>query len=81
MVGVNPKPYPKPHPGRSLQERLRLLSVLVVGGGPTGVEFCGELGDFIRSVRAHDPGRTPVHMWVSSYGGLLAAGLIQPSLR
>ncbi|KAK9842472.1 hypothetical protein WJX81_001619 [Elliptochloris bilobata] len=36
-------------PGRSLQERMRLLSVLVVGGGPTGVEFCGELGDFIRS--------------------------------
>jgi NADH dehydrogenase FAD-containing subunit len=30
---------------------MRLLSVLVVGGGPTGVEFCGELGDFIRSVR------------------------------
>lgn len=39
--------------GRSLQERTRLLSVLVVGGGPTGVEFCGELGDFIRSVRFH----------------------------
>ena len=37
--------------GRTLQERMRLLSVLVVGGGPTGVEFCGELGDFIRSVR------------------------------
>ena len=30
---------------------MRLLSILVVGGGPTGVEFCGELGDFIRSVR------------------------------
>lgn len=67
------------HPGRSLQERLRLLSVLVVGGGPTGVEFCGELGDFIRSVRAHDIGR--ITMWVSSYGGLLAAAPFEPNLR
>ena len=69
------------HPGRSLQERLRLLSVLVVGGGPTGVEFCGELGDFIRSVRSHDTGRITMHMWVPSYGGLLAAGPSQLSLR
>ena len=52
---VNPKILTLPRcmrAGRSLQERMRLLSVLVVGGGPTGVEFCGELGDFIRSVRA-----------------------------
>ncbi|CAK8985529.1 Probable NADH-ubiquinone oxidoreductase C3A11.07, partial [Durusdinium trenchii] len=26
----------------------QLLSFVVVGGGPTGVEFCGELSDFIR---------------------------------
>ena len=69
------------HPGRSLQERLRLLSVLVVGGGPTGVEFCGELGDFIRSVWSHDIGRVTMHMWVSSYGGLLVAGPFEPTLR
>jgi NADH:ubiquinone reductase (non-electrogenic) len=25
----------------------RLLSIVIVGGGPTGVEFCGELCDFI----------------------------------
>ena len=32
---------------RSAAERERMLSVLVVGGGPTGVEFAGELSDFI----------------------------------
>jgi len=26
----------------------QLLNVVVVGGGPTGVEFCGELSDFIK---------------------------------
>lgn len=31
-----------------LEEMQRLLSFVVVGGGPTGVEFCGELADFIQ---------------------------------
>jgi len=31
----------------NLEEMKKLLSVVVVGGGPTGVEFCGELCDFI----------------------------------
>ena len=26
----------------------QLLNFVVVGGGPTGVEFCGELSDFIK---------------------------------
>ena len=34
-------------PGRTLEERKRLLHCVVVGGGPTGVEFSGELSDFI----------------------------------
>ncbi|CAI5458123.1 unnamed protein product [Closterium sp. Yama58-4] len=35
------------------EEKRRLLSCVVVGGGPTGVEFSGELSDFIRrDVRA-----------------------------
>jgi len=33
----------------SEQERRRLLTFAVVGGGPTGCEFCGELSDFLRN--------------------------------
>ncbi|MBA0587569.1 internal alternative NAD(P)H-ubiquinone oxidoreductase A1, mitochondrial [Gossypium raimondii] len=36
-------------PGISEEEKRRLLHCVVVGGGPTGVEFSGELSDFIRS--------------------------------
>lgn len=35
-------------PGLSAAERKKLLTFVVVGGGPTGVEFAGELLDFIR---------------------------------
>ena len=34
-------------PGTSDEERSKLLSVYVVGGGPTGVEFAAELQDFL----------------------------------
>eukprot|EP00850_Spirogloea_muscicola_P019020 SM000181S03545 [mRNA] locus=s181:164316:166881:+ [translate_table: standard] len=34
-------------PGVSEEEKRRLLHCVVVGGGPTGVEFAGELSDFI----------------------------------
>jgi NADH:ubiquinone reductase (non-electrogenic) len=38
--------------GLSAEEKERLLHCVVVGGGPTGVEFSGELSDFItRDVR------------------------------
>lgn len=33
---------------QSDEERKRLLSMVVVGGGPTGVEFAGELQDFFQ---------------------------------
>ena len=33
--------------GISEAEKQRLLQWVVVGGGPTGVEFSGELSDFI----------------------------------
>ncbi|XP_021726621.1 internal alternative NAD(P)H-ubiquinone oxidoreductase A1, mitochondrial-like [Chenopodium quinoa] len=35
-------------PGISDEERKRLLHCVIVGGGPTGVEFSGELSDFIK---------------------------------
>ncbi|RYR46645.1 hypothetical protein Ahy_A07g032404 isoform A [Arachis hypogaea] len=39
-------------PGIGKEEKQRLLHCVVVGGGPTGVEFSGELSDFImRDVR------------------------------
>lgn len=38
--------------GISEEEKKRLLHCVIVGGGPTGVEFSGELSDFImRDVR------------------------------
>ena len=33
-----------------LEERRRLLHFVVVGGGPTGVEFSAEFYDFLRQV-------------------------------
>lgn len=33
--------------GVTEEEKRRLLHCVVVGGGPTGVEFSGELSDFI----------------------------------
>lgn len=44
--------------GRSRSERLRILTTVVVGGGPTGTEFAGELADFINKDLAKiDPER------------------------
>jgi NADH dehydrogenase FAD-containing subunit len=37
--------------GVSAAERRRLLSFVIVGGGPTGVEFSAELHDFVVEVR------------------------------
>jgi NADH:ubiquinone reductase (non-electrogenic) len=34
--------------GTSEAERQRVLHFVVVGGGPTGVEFAGTLNDFVR---------------------------------
>lgn len=33
--------------GISEEEKKRLLHCVIIGGGPTGVEFSGELSDFI----------------------------------
>lgn len=40
--------FPRRTPaGRSLEERAALLHIVIVGGGPTGVEVAGELVDFV----------------------------------
>lgn len=36
-------------PGMSIEERKRLLSFVVVGGGPTSCEFVAELHDFVKN--------------------------------
>lgn len=39
------------------EDARKLLSFCVVGGGPTGVEFCGELTDFLyKDVARYFPG-------------------------
>lgn len=38
------------HPGLSESERKQLLNFVIVGGGPTGVEFGAELYDWIEQV-------------------------------
>ncbi|KAL3740227.1 hypothetical protein ACJRO7_021498 [Eucalyptus globulus] len=44
------------NPGISEEERKHLLHYVVIGGGPTGVEFSGELSDFImKDVGEHFP--------------------------
>lgn len=47
-LSCSPPPESRPVPGLSDTEKRQILSCVVVGGGPTGVEFSGELGDFIR---------------------------------
>ena len=43
------------------EERQRLLTFVVVGGGPTGVEFSGELFDFLQQdVKRYYPKLTPL---------------------
>ncbi|DBA01620.1 TPA: hypothetical protein N0F65_011376 [Lagenidium giganteum] len=39
--------------GVSSAEKRQLLHFVVVGGGPTGVEFCGELSDFLQQDLVH----------------------------
>ena len=48
-------------PTLSDEERQRLLTFVVVGGGPTGVEFSGELFDFLQQdVKRYYPKLTPL---------------------
>lgn len=55
-------------PGMDIEERKRLLHCVVVGGGPTGVEFSGELSDFIQR---------DVHRKFSHVKDLIAVTLIE----
>jgi len=48
-------------PTRTMEEKRALLHIIIVGGGPTGIEFGGELSDFFwRDLYRHFPD-APVH--------------------
>lgn len=68
-------------PGRDPAERARLLHVAIVGGGPTGVEFAGELADFMqRDLYKIDPNRArDMRITLIEADQLLAS--FDPSLR
>ena len=38
-------------PGLTDEQRIQQLTFVVIGAGPTGVELCGELRDFVAQVR------------------------------
>eukprot|EP00897_Mesotaenium_endlicherianum_P007733 jgi/Mesen1/6989/ME000364S06163 len=62
-------------PGTTEEQKRRLLSCVVVGGGPTGVEFSGELSDFIhRDVRSKFPNlRKFLHVSLVEAGEVLSS--------
>ncbi|KAJ9514051.1 hypothetical protein QJQ45_021142 [Haematococcus lacustris] len=56
-------------PGRPLAEWQRLLHIVIVGGGPTGVEVAGELTDFVNEdLRRLYPDRARAMRWVGLWG-------------
>jgi len=58
------------YPGTSEAEQARLLSFLVVGGGPTSVEFASELHDFLRK---------DVHKWYPDLEDRVSVTLVEAS--
>jgi NADH dehydrogenase FAD-containing subunit len=69
-------------PGLSDDERRRLLTLVVVGGGPTGVEYCGELSDFlVDAVGSLFPALLPFAQVVLLHGGEEVLPQFDPALR
>lgn len=57
-------------PGLTGEERRKLLTFVVVGGGPTGVEYCGELCDFLNDVTGKDVRTSKVKRSVAPFASL-----------
>lgn len=55
-------------PGVSVEERKKMLTFVIVGGGPTGVEYCGELCDFLEDVTSK--GRRGINRGVGPFANL-----------
>ncbi|EEY62419.1 NADH-ubiquinone oxidoreductase, putative [Phytophthora infestans T30-4] len=52
-------------PGMTPEEKQRLLHFVVVGGGPTGIEFCAELYDLVLQDLVHKYPQTSKHLGVT----------------
>ncbi|CAH0478140.1 unnamed protein product [Peronospora belbahrii] len=52
-------------PGVTPEEKQRLLHFVVVGGGPTGIEFCAELYDLVMQDLVHKYPETSKHLGVT----------------
>mmetsp|Transcript_32782 Transcript_32782/g.38185 ORF Transcript_32782/g.38185 Transcript_32782/m.38185 type:complete len:713 (+) Transcript_32782:38-2176(+) len=57
-------------PNISEDERRRLLTFVVVGGGPTGTEYTGELNDFLLDVTGSDRGRGRMKKNIAPFASL-----------
>ena len=69
-------------PGLSEEERRRMLTFVVVGGGPTGVEYCGELSDFlVDAVQRLYPPLVPYAQVVLVHSGAEVLPQFDPLLR
>ena len=69
-------------PGLSVEERKQLLTLVVVGGGATGVEYCGELSDFLQDALARlYPALLPFSRVLLLHGGDELLPQFDPPLR
>jgi NADH:ubiquinone reductase (non-electrogenic) len=69
------------YPGVSDQERARLLSVVIVGGGPTGVEFAAELHDLVEGDLARQYPHAARDLSITIVEGRSILGGFDASLR
>jgi aspartate oxidase len=65
-----------------MEDYQRLLHIVIVGGGPTGVEVAGELADLINSdLKSKYPDRARAMRWAQGPGlawcGALAPGVVR----
>ena len=69
-------------PGLSVERRKQLLTLVVVGGGATGVEYCGELSDFLQDALARlYPALLPFARVLLLHGGEEVLPQFDPPLR
>lgn len=68
-------------PGKTQDQKKQLLHFIVVGGGPTGVEFCAELYDFVQQDLTKIFPKATEHLQVSLIESREILGMFDKSLR